>query len=264
MSKHSKTARYNVPGFSKGIRLIEIMSEVDRPLGLTEASNLVELNQHMTLRLLQTLVQEGWVIEEEVGPKYRLSLKPFHITSRPLVRSDLLRMATEPIHQLYEQTGESTSLGVLDGNRVLYVLHFNGTRPVAIIGRVGSRYLLQCAAAGKVLLAHAGEQLVDRLVAEGLEALTPQSRTTKAAVMEDCAQTLAQGYAVDREEYAKGLICFAAPIFDHSGKAIAALNTSVLLLHYTLEEFIEKIGPKVLETSRQISGAMGYVPKKST
>ncbi|MDR1271239.1 MAG: IclR family transcriptional regulator [Planctomycetaceae bacterium] len=255
-----KTAKYNVPGFSKGIKLIELLSETNRPLGLTEASNLLGLNQHMTLRLLQTLVQEGWVIEEEIGPKYRLSLKPFCITSKPLIRNDLLQVAAEPIRQMHNEIGESTSLGILNDNRVLYVLHFNGTRAITVIGHVGNRYLLQCAAAGKVLLAHADESLVDRLVAEGLEALTPNSKTTKEAIMEDRAKTLKQGYALDNEEYAKGLICFAAPIYDYTGHIVAALNTSVLLLHYSMEEFIEKIGSKVLETSQTISIALGHIP----
>lgn len=264
ITKSPKTTRYNVPGFSKGIRLIELMSEIGRPLGLTEASKLVGLNQHMTLRLLQTMVQEGWAVEEESGPKYRLSLKPFYIASRPLAHSELLQVATEPIRKLYEETGESTSLGILDDNRTLYILHFNGTRPITVIGRVGSRYLLHCAAAGKVLLAHTGEKLVDRLVVEGLEALTENSRTTKEAIMEDCATTLRRGYALDEEEYAKGLICFAAPIYDHTGRVVAALNTSVLLLYYSLEEFVETIGPKVRETCHQISAALGHVPNNVT
>ncbi|MDR2704922.1 MAG: IclR family transcriptional regulator [Planctomycetaceae bacterium] len=258
-TKVSKATKYNVPGFNKGIKLIELLSESNRSLGLTEVSNLLGLNQHMTLRLLQTLVHEGWVIEEEIGPKYRLSLKPFCITSKPLIRNDLLQVATEPIRQMYNKIGESTSLGILDDNRVLYVLHFNGTRPISIIGRVGNRYLLQCAAAGKVLLAHADEALVDRLVTEGLEALTPHSKITREAIMEDRAKTLKQGFALDEEEYAKGLICFAAPIYDYSGQVVAALNVSVLLLHYSMEEFVEKIGSKVLETSQTISVALGYI-----
>jgi len=101
--------------------------------------------------------------------------------------------------------------------------------------------------------------LVDRLFEQGLEALTPQSKTTKKDIMEDCARTLLRGYAMDVEEYIKGQLCFAAPIYDYSGKVVAALNTSVLLLYYTLEEFVEQIGPKVLETCRQISTALGYV-----
>jgi len=240
------------------------MSEIGRSIGLTEASQLAELNPHMTMRLLQTLVQEGWAVEEETGPKYRLTLKPFQITSRPLMRSDLLRVAAEPIRKLHEQTGESTNFGILDDDRILIILHLNGTRPVTMIAQVGYRYPLHCVAPGKVLLAYAGEELVNRLVKEGVETFTPRSKTTKKAVMEDCAKTLAQGYALDEEEYVKGLACFASPIYNHIGSVIAALNISVLLLHYTMEEFVKQIGPKVLETARQISADLGYMPEKST
>jgi DNA-binding IclR family transcriptional regulator len=171
----------------------------------------------------------------------------------------LLQAAAEPIRQMYNEIGESTSLGILDNNRVLYILHFNGTRSITVIGRVGNRYLLQCAAPGKVLLAHAEESLVDRLVAEGLEALTSNSKITREAIMEDREKILRQGFALDEEECAKGLICFAAPIYDYSGHVVAALNVSVLLLHYSMEEFVEKIGSKVLETSQNISVALGYI-----
>lgn len=248
---------YQVPGLSKGIDLIKLLCDSRSSMTLTEISNAMGLNKHMVFRLLQTFIREGWVIAESDGPRYRISLVPFYLTSKPINRSNLVQMATEPIQRYWDTVGESTSLGVLDENRILYIIHLNSTKDVAVIGHVGRHYYLHASAPGKVLLAFSETAFQEKIIEEGLIQLTLQTMTSPSRLREELEAIRQNGFAVDREEYAKGVICFAAPIRDYTGKVVAALNTSVLTMDYSLAEFEQSIGMRILDTCRVISRALG-------
>ena len=64
---------YQVPGFSKGLRLIELLCAARQPLGVSELSQQLGLNKPMVFRLLRTLLAAGWVVQDGEGPKYRMS-----------------------------------------------------------------------------------------------------------------------------------------------------------------------------------------------
>lgn len=253
---------YSVPGLSKGIKLVELLCDEPRPLGLAEICQKLALNNHMGLRLLQTLVREGWVLQEGDPAKYRMSLRPFHHVSKPLHRTDLVDAAAVPLKQLWGDSGESVGVGIIDDDRFMYVLHLNGVRDISISGRVGTRYLLHCSAPGKQLLAHADTALVQRIVKEGLPAVTPNTITRPEHFRKELEQIRRQGYAMDTEEYAQGCLCMSVPLFDHAGRVIAALNMSVLTFHYTPRKLFQELGPRIVETGRRISLALGHVAQE--
>jgi DNA-binding IclR family transcriptional regulator len=250
---------YEVSALRKGIRLIELLCESEVPLGVTEISQQLEINKHMVFRMLATLVDEGWVIKEDDGPRYRMGLAPFRYASMPVARTDLVDASTIPMKSLWDDVGESIGLAVLDDDRVMYLLHHNGKRSISISGKVGHRYLVHCSAPGKLLVAHADEVLIDRIIAQGLPKQTAGTIVSESRFREELELVRERGYALDVEEYADGGMCYSAPVYDYSGKVAAALNISVLTLHYRLDELVEDLGSRVSRTAEQISRAMGLV-----
>ncbi len=251
--------RYDVPAVRQVLRLIELLCDAEQPLGVSQIGQALALNKSMVFRLLQTLHKEGWVIRHDEGPPtYRMGLRPFHHLSKPVSRMNLMVASAGPMRALWQATGESIYLGVLDGDRVLYLEHLDGTRPAHISGKVGGRYALHCSAPGKVLLAGAGEEVLGPFLKAGLERQTRRTITDPAALRKELVQVQRQGHAVDIEEYAGGCICFAAPIRNYTGRVVGVVGTSVLTLHYTPEQMKRDLGPKILETAREISRALGH------
>src|SRR5688572_2798408 len=82
-------------------------------------------------------------------------------------------------------------------------------------------------ALGKVMLAFKGPGLAKRYIARmPFKALTPNTITNPRDFERELDRIRAQGYAVDNEEYAIGMRCVAAPVFNFSGKAVAAMGIS--------------------------------------
>lgn len=210
----------------------------------------------MVFRLLQTLEQQGWVLSDEQA-KYRVSLQPFHYFSKPLRRLNLRQAAAGPLRQLWEETGENCYLGLLDGDRVLYADHYDATGDVRITAQVGGRYLLHCCAPGKVLLANSPQGLFNRLAQAGFQPNTDNTICAPAKLRRELKAVVRQGYALDCEEYTRGVICFAAPIYDHEDCVVGTIGVSVITLYYTVEELRRQLGPKVLRTAEEVSLKLG-------
>ena len=254
-----KGPHYDVPGLRAGILISRLLCESPKSLGLAEICQGTGLNKHMAYRCIQTLLSEGVLIETGEGPKYEPSLLSFHYHSMPVARMPVTRAAEEPLHTLWEELNECVYLGVLHENRILYLIHHEGGREIRSGGgHLGGRYLLHADGARKVLAAYADDALRERLLKDGLEKLTAQTHADRKGFLAEMAKVRRQGFALDNEEYIKGITCFGAPVFNYAGEVVGAICCSVLTIHYTLKELEEKIGPKVLQTAKRISAIMGW------
>jgi IclR family KDG regulon transcriptional repressor len=254
-----KGPHYDVPGLRAGILISRLLCESPKPLGLAEICQGTGLNRHMAYRCIQTLLSEGVLIETGEGPKYEPSLLSFHYNSMPVARMSVTRAAEEPLRALWQELNECVYLGVLHDDRILYLIHHEGGREIRSGGgRLGGCYSLHADAAGKVLAAYADDALRERLIKQGLEKLTTNTHADRKSFLAEMAKVCKQGFAIDNEEYIKGITCFGAPVFNYAGEVAGAICCTVLTIHYTLKELEKKIGPKVLATAKQISLTMGW------
>lgn len=247
---------YFIPAVARATELLEYLSASHVPLGVSELSRELKTNKNMVFRLLHTLQEQGWIVQEE-GSKYRVSSRPFCCFSRPVQRIGLREAAAAPLRKLWEETGEACYLAILDDDRCLFVEHLDSTREVRAQGRVGGRYQLHCCAPGKVLLAHGGRRLIDRVLGGPLEQNTAATISSKEELGEELALVVNRGYALDLEEYSRGMMCLAAPVFDAGGQVSGAIGITGLTIYYTQAELVSGFGPKVLRAATEASENLG-------
>ena len=113
------------------------------------------------------------------------------------------------------------------------------------------------------MLAHAGEPLLQRLLAGGLERFTRRTICGGEKLRRHLRQVRKLGYATDLEECLDGCVCFAVPVFDYKGEVVATLGQSVLTYHFTSEGLLHELGPKIVNAGKEISKIMGHESKES-
>ncbi len=244
------------PAVGKAVAILELLCANTDAVGVSDLSVQTGLNKNMVYRVLRTLMASGWVLQEDSG-RYAVSLLPFHHFSKPAQRMDITVAAAEPVRELWRRTGQSTYLGTLDTDQVIYLQHLDATGPVRIAGHAGGRYALHCSAPGKVLLAHAPGSLLETLAARGLERQTSRTITDPQVLKDELAKVRRQGFALDLGEYAEGLLCFAAPIHDHQGRIAGTVGISVITIYCSQARLEAEYAPLVLDTAREISGRLG-------
>jgi DNA-binding IclR family transcriptional regulator len=156
-----------------------------------------------------------------------LGIRLFELGALAQQRGLGLRDASLPfMEDLYEITHETVQLAVLDGIDVVYLQKISGRRSTRLDTGVGERRPLTCTGSGKLLLASAPPDLLDRVLAErGFVRRTPHSIVDRAVMRRALAAIRAQRYAVDDEEFALGTRSIAAPVV-HRGEVVAALSLS--------------------------------------
>ena len=130
--------------------------------------------------------------------------------------------------QLTQKVGETSHLAVWDrGTTVRFVdkvLSRSTIRTDSEIGFGREAHLLAC---GKTLLAWQSPDFQDSYMSMAdFTPLTPHTITSPERLRQELAQIRAEGYGTDLQESELGLVCFAAPIRDRTGRVAAAVSIS--------------------------------------
>jgi IclR family pca regulon transcriptional regulator len=122
---------------------------------------------------------------------------------------------------------------------------------------VGARFPAHCTANGRVLLSNRPEEEWDALLSEvELKRMTEYTVTRKAEFKRVLRKVREQGWSLVDQELEIGLMSIAVPVRNSTGDIVGAINVGVPTMRMTPDEMIEKILPKLLATTEDISNAL--------
>ena len=253
---------YSIQTVSNALRLLESFCGDDE-LGVSELSRRLNLHKNNVFRLLATLEQAGFVEQSASSERYRLGARCLELGNAYARGHTLLRRARPVLEALAGELSESAHLGVL---RDFEVLHLDGAQPEQLVlgaSRVGRRLPAHCTALGKVLLGGSDEPTratYDRMVvlAHGLELRTVMTITDRDKLFEHLRSVAAQGFALDLEECVSGLHCAAAPVFDATGRVVAALSLSGPSFRLLEGVLYRDVVPVLTNAAARLSEELGY------
>lgn len=243
------------PAVEAATKIISFLSESEREIGISEISRGTGINKNMLFRILNTLENSGWVYRRE--QKYALTLLPFKLTSRVVSRLSLNTAATPILYDLANETGESTYLGIIKGDMVLYIQHIDGVKDVRVAGRIGGEYGLYCSAPGKVLLAYSDTDYIEEYLSHQLEKRTKNTITERSVLLSEVESIRKNGYATDCEEFGNSITCVAAPVFDHTGKVVGTVGCSAYTPNGDSDTVIKRLLRPVLSSAEKLSARLG-------
>ena len=160
--------------------------------------------------------------------------------------------------RLVEDTQESASLSALDGDEVVYLARVPARRILNVTAAAGTRVSAHATSMGRVLLAAAPSEVVERyLVDPGLQPLTPHTITDPDQFRNALDKARTQGWALVSEERERGLIAVSAPIRDHTGQVIAALSSSSSTGRTSPGHMERYVIPVLTRIAKEISAELG-------
>ncbi|NIE82372.1 MULTISPECIES: IclR family transcriptional regulator [unclassified Burkholderia] len=208
----SKIATVN--SVEHAIRLLELMAESPNVLSVSQMAQSLALPRATIYRLLRTLMQCGWVIQDDKVYRLSLRLAGLFRDVGDGAGAALAERLTPLLHQLVSETGETAHFAALDGDSVVYLAKVDSAHPIRMFSRVGWRGPLHATGAGKILLAWTDGSLFSRVCERELERFTPNTIVDKDRLQKELAKIRKQGYALDAEELIDGLTCVAVPVMD--------------------------------------------------
>jgi len=255
----SAEGAYTVKSLVKALNILEVLAEGEESAyTLTQLARRLHLHISTVHRLLVNLVRHGLVEEAPDSRGYQLSFKVLRMGLRVLDRLDFRRVAQPFLRDLNQQTQETVRLAILQDARAICIEKFGSAQPVGLDERLGGAMPLHCTGVGKTLLAYQRGDLLSQVARTlGFPRFTPHTITNLASLRKELERIREQGYALDQGEAVEDLRCVAGPLFDHTGRVLAAFSVAGPATRITPLRLPE-ITRLVHATSQQISFRLGY------
>lgn len=240
--------------------IIEALAEERRGISLKQLALKVKMNQSTVFRVLNTLLQRGYVEQDPTTRQYSLGIKILELGSSLLEEMELYTQILPFMGRLREECDETVALGILRDGGVFILASVSGSLPDSVYVRQGGRYPFHCTALGKVLCAYLAEDELDQLVKVAkMEKYTSNTVTDRVPYTELLQSVRRAGLAIEDEEFLEGMVSLAAPLRNHQGKVVAGLSILLPKIRYKCRE--EELAALLKRFASHISQRFGYVPK---
>ncbi len=240
-----------VKSLERGLAVIKAFGPDRSRLTLSEVAHATGLARAVARRFLLTLADLGYVQTD--GREFSLRPRVLELGYAYLSGLTLAEIAQPLVEELVSRVHESSSISVLDGKEIVYVVRVPTTRIMTVTIAIGTRFPAYCTSMGRVLLAGKSEAELDRYLSEvTLEPQTKNTVTDPARLREVLGEVRCLGFALVREELEVGLASIAVPIRDGSGAVVAAMNVSVNTLRVDPARLVLDVLPLLRETAAQI------------
>ena len=248
----ARSSKSSVQSLAKAFRLLETIAATEMELTLSELGAAAALDPGTTHRMLNTLIDLGYVAKLE-GKRFGLTLKVLDLGFRAIGHRDMRALARPLLRTLVGEVSEAASLGVLEGADVLYVERIRaGITRLGVDIRIGTAIPAASSVIGWAMLAFLPEAECARVLNLDVQKgfATPPALDDLRA---ELATIRAQGYALSPSHISNGLVVLAAPVRDEDGYPIAAISVAAPSVRMGLEELKARALDPVQHVARQIA-----------
>lgn len=212
------------------IDILELVETSEKPLALGVIAERVGMGKPAAHRLLQVLVERGYIEQEPESQAYRATLRMAVLGFGHLAATGMREVTHPELHRLAAETGELVRLAVVDHDTLTWIVEAQGARAgLRYDGNLGRQAVPYATAAGKAWLSTmSDEEAVRRVMENGFpskDEVGPNAVTTIDGLLRRLAETRDKGYATAIEEAALGVNAVAVPVFDpqDSRSAVASI-----------------------------------------
>ncbi|MDO6824183.1 IclR family transcriptional regulator C-terminal domain-containing protein [Marinobacter sp. 1_MG-2023] len=215
-----------VGALASGLEVLQAF-DAERPrMTLSEVAARTKMDRAKARRFLLTLHALGFV--KRSGRQFALTPRVMQLGYAYQASNQYRPVIQQYLEDITCELGESSSLAVLDGDDVVYVVRSSARhRLMAITLSVGTRLPAAYTSMGRVLLAQLPEAELEAFLARvELAPHTVSSITDSHALNKEIAKVRSQGYSIVDQELDSGLRSAAVPVFAGNGELLGAINIS--------------------------------------
>jgi DNA-binding IclR family transcriptional regulator len=247
--------KYPIESVDNVLRLLLMVSQ-QRQVRVSEASTELGTAVSTAHRLLAMLAHHGFVVQDPDSKAYKAGHVLLRIGLSSVHNLDIRTLLRPFLEELRDETEETVHAAILQGNEVMFIDCAESPMALRVTSRVGTLMWAHCTSVGKAWLACESDDFLRGLYpSPKLPAITPDSLTSRAALMTELAEVRRLGYAHNEGESEVGVGSVSAAVCDHSGKPVASISISVPLARMTAERW-DLLAKAVQRTSRAIGSTL--------
>ena len=249
----------------KSLQIIDLLSKNPQGLSLLEMSNMIGFPRSTIHHMLSTFLPYDYVSQDTETKKYSLGFKFLSVGRVILDNLDIRKIARKYLFELHDECRErhgecevAIHLAILRNGKVIYVDKIDTQGGLSLATYIGYRTDPHAAAGGKVLLSELSrKEILNIYRGTPLKPYGKNTITDMDKLFNELEKIRKQGYAIDNEEYYKGVRCVAAPI-KAGGKIVAALSVTGSIFTMTMERIRNELKQLVMAKAQKISSELQW------
>lgn len=219
----STTPEYAVPALDKGLDILEILAQSERPLTLSSLARELGRANTEIFRMLNRLESRGYVLRDSSNA-YRLSLKLFQLARVVPPLNRLLELAITPMRMLANTVGHSCHLSIIESGELVVIGTADPPTPIRLAIAVGSKFDITTTASGRALLSDMPESERDVLLQSSPNFQKLKSAEKKAFLARLKKEQSEKCHTVTNESFS-GVIDYAATI----GNPVSGIHAAIAI-----------------------------------
>ena len=253
MQTETDEGKYRAPALAKGLDILELLASEDSGLGQADIGKKLGRTTSEIFRVLMVLRERGYV-ELDEGERYHLTTKLFEVAHRQPIIRRLTVIAGDEMQKLANRISQSIHLCILSSGKLLVIAQVDCPDTNVNTVRLGSQIPIDDSASGRVLAAFMGDtELQNLLMLAGNETSARRSR-----FLSDLPEVRKAGFCQGKSLTIEGVTNISAPVFDYTGKAVAAMTTPFIhRLNGMGNVPVDQARELLVETCKELSRRMG-------
>ena len=248
----------------RSFNLLEELSSYPKGRTLSELASATDIPLSAAHRLLNDLVNAGYVRKEERHGEFIITMQVVSLGLRFLSAGDVVDVAQPTLERLAAKSRELVRLALVDQDQLIYVAKAQGaTQGLRYDPEMGRAVRLSCSAAGYAWLATKGDDEAMRLVTkQGLgnpDDFGPAAPSTIKAVMTQVRAARKRRYAMTVNVFLPAMSSMATPVYSATGEVLALLIVAGPTTRLT-EARMESLGQTLLDAAAELSRNSGVSP----
>ncbi len=245
-----------VTALARGLAVMLALSDRKRRMSIAQVSHRTGIPRAAVRRSLHTLSKLGFVAADDARHFYLrprvLSLSHAYLSATPLVV-----LAQPIIDRLGESLHEACSLGILDGDEIVYLARSASSRIMSPALNVGRRLPAYCTSIGHVMLAHLPPQeLDDYLSRTRFHPYTEHTLTSPEKLRSVLKEVREAGFAFASQQMELRLCTLAVPVLDIGGNFVAGMNVILQGRLVTASEMAERFAQPLQDAAAELGSLL--------
>jgi DNA-binding IclR family transcriptional regulator len=214
------------------LRVLRQFALVQDTWGPRELSRAIGLSKSSTMRILQTMAEDNFLINEERINKYVIGPELWRLGLGLKNRTTLSRITVPILEKYVREINETLHFFRYDQGAVIFDEIVECTHAVRFHVDPGIPYEMGKGAAGKVILAF----LPASVTQEILKKLEGNPNASVDELSKKISETKHKGYSFTINERGSGVIAFAAPVFGPDNDLLGGVGLAVPAMRYRPED----------------------------
>ncbi|MGD2185105.1 MAG: IclR family transcriptional regulator [Desulfobacterales bacterium] len=249
-----KNKQYYSKTLEKGLIILDLFDRDHQHRGLSEISRLTGINKTSTYRLVNTLVQMGYLRKSLNNKSLSLGPRAFVLGHHFFHGFDILQSVKPIIDKTFFEQKISIDSALLHEHTLISL--YRREMPNLIYFRLPVIMdELYARALGKAILAKLEPNELSNILKKiPIKKLTPNTLVDIEEILKDIELTRMRGYSINNEEYVEGLISIGAPLMNFRKKSIVgAVSLDFPASEYSLDSIIRNFPGVLTKLATELS-----------